>query len=83
MTIATCPCGASIVWAVTGSGSRMPFDATPTPYGTWELEPVGAEIRAIYRRTEYVAEALTRGALFYTSHFASCPDAAKYRRRKE
>lgn len=60
-------CGAPILWIVMVSGKRMPLDAKP-------------EKRIVMDGDEPVQ----RGAVedCYTSHFATCPDAAKHRRER-
>jgi hypothetical protein len=65
-------CGASVIWAETAMGKAMPLDETPTPTGnmvliTGKTRAVNDEDRELKRET-------------YTSHFATCPDAAQHRR---
>ena len=74
-------CKAEIVWAVTGTGSPMPFDAEPDPKGEWRLAaaPAGRPPRAVYVPVEKRA-GLERELL--RVHFASCPDADKHRRMR-
>ncbi len=77
MKTATCrSCGAGIVWAKTKSGKLCPFDLTLSPEGKWGIDD---------RQTPPLAEKIeahigvsTPG---FTSHFATCPDALKWRRR--
>lgn len=57
-------CGASILWVVMGTGKRMPLDAKPQKLITLDDMP---EARG------YVGDC-------YTSHFSTCPNAAKHRR---
>lgn len=79
-------CGAAVVWAVhASSGKRSPFDAEPAELGNWSLAREGGELVARY------AGPVRHGALelgdisslpgFYVPHFATCPDAADWRRR--
>lgn len=71
----TCP--GQIIWAVTERGKDMPVDAEPSPEGTVLLEQEGARLVA---RVLPAHRAFGRKDL-RKSHFASCPDAAKWRRR--
>jgi hypothetical protein len=74
-------CGAPILWAtVELSSTRMPVDADPAPEGNvlirrepgriWARVLGGAELR----QARHEHESLHR------SHFATCPDAADWRR---
>lgn len=63
-------CHAAIVWATLISGSRMPFNAPLTIARV--REPGGAGERAIADVDVEVTY----------SHFATCPQAAQWRRRK-
>jgi hypothetical protein len=77
-------CGAEIVWAFTPDGRRMPVDAQPVDGGnvllTPAVEPRGAP-------TATVVGKRAQPTLFgddgprYVSHFVTCPDAARHRRR--
>ncbi|MFI6819751.1 hypothetical protein ACIBJE_02215 [Micromonospora sp. NPDC050187] len=66
-------CPAQIIWAVTERGKPMPVDAEPTPDGNVLLEQLPTGLRA---RVLPAHRAFGR-----KSHFASCKDAAKWRRR--
>lgn len=72
-------CRASIFWARTTRGKRMPVDAMPTEDGNVEIVSHGQDgpIVKIHKTGQ--------PALFeerrYTSHFATCPDAEGWRRR--
>lgn len=61
-------CGAAILWTETEQGRPMPVDATPTGKGI-ALIPL--------------ADGRTRSRVIdvYVSHFATCPNAAKHRKR--
>lgn len=75
MRTATCrSCGAGIVWADTKAGKLCPFDLHLSPEGQWGIDdtttpPLAAKI-------EGHAGVVTEG---FTSHFATCPDALKWR----
>jgi len=74
MNIRSCrSCGAEIVWVETENKKRMPIDAEPTDAGKFVLEDEGTDTpRALYRPG-------ANGERF-TSHFATCPNAAEHRR---
>lgn len=67
-------CGQPIVWALGRTGRRMPLNATPDPAGNVELHADG---RAVVHKT-----APLTGVDLYTSHFATCPNAAEFRRAR-
>lgn len=71
-------CQAEIVFArVMTTGNIKPFDAKPTPAGEWILErDLFGELAA-----EHLPARLRAGATLHTSHFATCPAAAEFRRR--
>ena len=66
-------CGQQIVWAFTEPGRRMPVDAGPHPDGTITLRTVAGEMFAVIDPGEPGPK--------HRSHFASCPQADKWRRR--
>lgn len=70
-------CGAPIIWCTTGSKS-MPVNAEPEPGGNLAVEPTGATPRA---RLVGAKHAFGRTDL-HKSHFATCPHAAKWRRKR-
>lgn len=63
-------CGAPIEWVLTSSGKRMPI--VPKPGGNLriQLDMFGGPPTAVI---------VTRGKGNYISHFADCPDAARWR----
>lgn len=67
-------CGAEIRWVeMEGSGKRMPIDPAPSPRGNVEVfDNVNARVVA--------GPDLLVGVNYYTSHFATCPQAAKHRK---
>lgn len=78
--MSTCDsCGAEIIWTITQKGKRMPVDATP-------IAPNGSGNVLI---TEGFLDDTPRsmvtddGAGTHTSHFATCPNAAKHRKRRK
>jgi hypothetical protein len=62
-------CGADIIWTVTEQGNRMPVDARPEK----RLLLMGRQ------RDDQAPIAMARDT--YMSHFATCPNAAEFRRR--
>lgn len=73
-------CGAPIVWARHGPtlGGVSPFDAEPGELGTWTLERTGDGLAARYAGRAVALELLEPLSRF-TSHFATCPNAAAHR----
>lgn len=73
-TVKNCQsCGAPIFFAATGTGKRIPLDAEPTEDGNIVI--LDGEACVIPKGT-YLA-----GKPQYRSHFATCPNAARHRRR--
>lgn len=71
-------CSAPVIWGITKLGKRMPVDVEPNSAGTVALErrhdgQIGADTLPVARR-------FGRTDL-RTSHFATCPFAARHRRR--
>lgn len=79
MTARCRSCGAPIVWATTTRGRLMPVDVDPTPDGTLLLTGPPAALRV---------DAAAEPTLFdgetdpprYTSHYATCPHANRWRK---
>lgn len=67
-------CGASIFWAWTKKGKRMPIDAEPNHLGNISLQ--GTTVRFV------TPDANTLGQR-YVSHFVTCPNADKHRLRDQ
>ncbi len=63
-------CGAPIFFAKTTSGGTMPLDAAP-------------ELRVVLDTSAGDDQPTARVVRTYTSHFATCSDAARCRRPKE
>jgi hypothetical protein len=79
--MSTCSCGASIVWAITENGKRIPLDADP------EKRSVIVHGQELVKQTRPLIlgdafEAMVRSVVAdtYTPHFASCPQASRFRR---
>lgn len=69
-------CGASVVWATTIRGKAMPVDVAATAEGNVALSPRG-ELPPLATVVQN-----SNGDLLHTSHFATCPEAGKWRRRR-
>ena len=75
-------CRSPILWTVTGPDRRMPVDPAPSPDGNVDVDtsrytPSGAHPATVLGPLEVEAH---DGPL-YLSHFATCPDADKWRSR--
>lgn len=74
-------CGRAIRFAVSESGRPMPMEADPVALGT----PGGFVLRKQGRDTVAISVGATvveAGEKVYVSHFASCPQADAFRRKK-
>ena len=71
-------CPAKVIWAVTERDKPMPVDAEPSLEGTVLLEQQGPRLVA---RVLPAHRAFGRKDL-RKSHFATCPDAASWRRSR-
>ena len=75
-------CGARIVWIQTSAGKSMPCDATPVRY--WEepkaagkvVTPNGDVVSCVFE-----GDPQTATGIGYISHFSSCPNAGKFRKK--
>lgn len=71
-------CGAEIEWVKTKSGKSMPLDAKPIKYiagGKDVIVTKDGEVISGVRITEYGTET------GYVSHFVTCPNANRHRKR--
>lgn len=67
-------CDAPILWVRTVKGHRHPLDVEPAEGGTWRVDNgVMLHVPEAERAPDQT---------LYTSHFSSCPDADKHRRKK-
>jgi hypothetical protein len=73
-------CGAPVIWAVSAYGRKLPVDAHPAEAGQWWLttDDPRATVPNFRRVDLYTPAAAPR----YTSHFATCPQADKWRKGK-
>jgi hypothetical protein len=70
-------CGADIYWVITSDKKKMPINAKPDPVGGWVVT-LSAKDGELYAEVHVPARHYDRRR--YTSHFATCPDAAKWRK---
>lgn len=63
-------CGAALIWARTPNDAKMPLDAKPRK--AFQLEPVNAAGE----------QTVSRMLTVYESHFATCPHADAFRRKR-
>jgi hypothetical protein len=70
-------CAAPIFWVeIVSTGKRMPVNAQPSPRGTVVLrDGRDAEVLGPIAASEYKG-------MKYESHFATCPQAKSWRRRR-
>jgi len=69
-------CGAPIIWALTKSGKPMPV--TRRDGGNVELEPVSDD-----PSDGFTARIVPDGCGAYVSHFATCPQAKRWRNPRD
>lgn len=75
-------CHEPIIWARTQLGERMPVDAKPDPErGNVILTGAPPHVRAGVLTHGQASGARAAGQRLYTSHLATCPHAARHRRR--
>jgi len=70
-------CNAKVIWAKTVKGRAMPLDANPYDDGTLYLDE---KLMKVYTDLEQVP-ANCEVQSGYKSHFATCPEAGKWRKR--
>ena len=75
-------CGAEIIWIKTPAGKAMPCNPEPIVY--WKTK--GGNIKIVTPNGEVVSAETsgipgTESGIGYISHFATCPAAAKHRKR--
>jgi len=75
-------CRAAIIWATTASGKPGPFEKDDD--GIWTIvNGVARYVGGGKLRAPQGSLALEAPQHRYTSHFATCPDAARWRRVSE
>lgn len=70
-------CHARILWVKMASGKLNPVDAEPVASGNVVIDEDGQGV--VLKKDLFDAPATGPR---YVSHFATCPDAAKFRKRK-
>lgn len=71
-------CGARVIWCETDAGKSMPVDSEPTRGANLLVE----ERRGRDPLVRVVRPALAFGRTdLHTSHFVSCPDSKRWRKR--
>lgn len=74
-------CGAAIFWTQTSTGKAMPVDASPSMLGNVLVFPtVDRKFVAVVLGAAEAKEHTIRDR--HTSHFATCPKAAVFRKPK-
>lgn len=82
-------CSAPITWAITERGLPMPVDSEPVEGGTILLSHrrVGEPPTVLYQDPEQIEQLRAQHARsqagplrLFVSHFATCPDARRWRR---
>lgn len=69
-------CDARVIWADQPNGRPLILDYDPSPNGNVRLRKGQAEVLG----KDAAAEARLAGEELYISHFATCPQAAKWRK---
>ena len=73
-------CAQPILWTLTEAGKKMPVDLHPSADGTIAIERADA-VDGPFWESFVVPELERAGKVLRKSHYASCPDAATWRRR--
>lgn len=75
-------CGAPIIWITTKAGKAIPCDAEPIFFNLADLDDKDAKF--LIKDDGEVAKGIVNPAgdlVGHTSHFATCPQADKWRRK--
>ncbi len=77
-------CNSRVIWTLTAAEKRMPVDPDPATEGNLLLVPsqTGRHVRSIVLRDRGLETAAARGEPLHLSHFATCPQADKHRRKR-
>lgn len=73
-------CTAAIIWAETVKGKRMTVDAAPADGGNIRLEYRRGDVPPLAHVVPKVERGNYGDESWYTSHFATCPQADEWRR---
>lgn len=74
-------CHAAIIWGISAAGKDIPVDAEPVQDGNLQLTPATG---ILGNKPIVMAVSVARRARYsklYVAHFATCPEADKWRRR--
>lgn len=74
-------CGAPILWVKTNLGNKTCLNAEPVEGGNVVIETVDKEDVARTLKRDLLNQENPAGPR-YVSHFSTCPDAKKHRKRK-
>lgn len=74
-------CQAPVVWANTVNDRRMPVDAEPSPDGNIVLDDLGDDRLTPLAIVVDPGEPMLGDPPRYMSHYATCPDAERWRKR--
>lgn len=70
-------CGAPVIFLLMNTGNTMPIDPGPVPNGNIVVElGVGRVLKKADARPP-------EGTALFRSHFATCPDAARFRHKRK
>lgn len=74
-------CHARVIWTWTDEATRMPVDDGPAPNGNVLLMRYETRIVAAVLSDKEARRRRAKGIPLYLSHFATCPNAERHRRR--
>lgn len=72
-------CGAAIIWSETKNGRLIPLDAVSSLAGLFFVSPGGHAVH-VDAKGEFAESCRANSSKRYTSHFATCPNAAEHRK---
>lgn len=74
-------CGARVYWLVNVStGNAAPINVTPDPQGRILIDASTGQYEALGGPTRAERAAANPTLIWYTNHFACCPDQARWRK---
>lgn len=75
-------CGAEILWIITEAGKAMPCNPNPVMY--WKKQKAKGKIvtqNGMTLSCEFEGNPDNATGLGYTSHFSTCPEAVKFKKK--
>lgn len=75
-------CGAPLIWIKTSRGKNMPCNAEPVVY--WQKTNAPGRIvtkNGMILSCEFTGELGKATGIGYVSHWATCPDAGRFRKK--